>query len=135
IEDVGRSLKVPGAAERRPIVARGGAKRNPWRTASPHLATALEGRKNLSPFQGSLIVMSPHTRGCAALHPWLPSVAPFGGCNRIRSSFSSFPSVQFPLISFRSLAPLRLRWIALGRCRFGGSFALHNHLPAIFQRL
>ena len=57
------------------MVARGGAQAQPLETTViKYLSGALEGRKNLSPFQGSELALS-LSRGCAALRPWLPSVA------------------------------------------------------------
>src|SRR6516225_1133591 len=56
----------------RPMVARGGAQAQPLETTViKYLSGALEGRKNLSPFQGSELALS-LSRGCAALRPWLP---------------------------------------------------------------
>src|SRR5689334_3708701 len=71
---MGSSIRV--AAERRPMVARGGAKRNPW---------SVDGEDHCSPVRGDRTGRP--SRGCKhrfwfripgvpqSLHPWLPPVA------------------------------------------------------------
>jgi len=62
------------------MVARGGAQRNPWEPVVASSIKPREGRKkeSVAPAGASIYFVTWRSRGCAALHPWLPSVAPPG---------------------------------------------------------
>src|SRR5262245_59733837 len=73
------NLRFLAAPEGRPNVARGGAQRNPWTCRSRKLWSPVRGETcPVSPLTGLQTLYRLRSRGCAALHPWLRSVAPPG---------------------------------------------------------
>jgi hypothetical protein len=62
------------------MVARGGTLRNPWKRSPTHSIVPREGSKqeSVAPRGALHLFRSLPSRGCAALHPLLPSIAPPG---------------------------------------------------------